>query len=286
MKFIYDVRVLRCTRFKNKTMSNPPIRKVMDYEFDFCIGCDREMWLDGKNYKLDHGCFVIRKPGQMVYTKGIYDCYMLTLEFSHRLIPKNYSRNTATTMQPLFESEIWDVLPSVFHPYHYEDYVRIFEALISINEIDLNENNMTPILINELLFLIISDAYLDHSPIDNNKTPMDYVCSYIKKHFMEEINLNQLGSIAHCNKNYLVRQFKKKYGIAPISYLIKIRMDYAKKLLTESKLPVKSIAIECGYNDPVFFNAYFKKTFQISPTNYRRLQQVNVTPPPDNDNLF
>ena len=48
---------------------------------------------------------------------------------------------------------------------------------------------------------------------------------------MEEISLNDLADIAHLNQNYLVRKFKNRFGISPISYLIQIRMEYAKKLL-------------------------------------------------------
>jgi AraC-like DNA-binding protein len=46
-------------------------------------------------------------------------------------------------------------------------------------------------------------------------------------------------------------------------------MDYAKKLLLETNLPIKTVAAECGYNDPAFFNYYFKKMFSVTPKAYR-----------------
>jgi AraC-like DNA-binding protein len=247
----------------------------MDYEFDFSVGCDREMWLDNERYKIEKGSFAIRKPGQKVSSKGNFDCYMLTLQFSGQSLYSNYSRNTATQMQAPFESKIWDVLPSVFTPAHYNEYVGIFENLLSVNEVDINENTKTLLLINELLHLIISDVYMNSLPADNKeKTPIDEVCYYIKNHYTEEISLNDLADVAHLNKNYLVRQFKNRFGISPISYLIRIRMEYAKKLLVESNLPVKAVAAECGYTDSSFFNYYFKKTFNISPAAYRHSQQT------------
>ena len=277
MNYLYAPRVLQCMRFKHEDVHAPIRRKVMDYEFDFCVGCDREMWIDGVRYKVEKGCFVIRKPGQTVCAKGVYDCYILTLDFSDRLVSPNYSRNTVTQMQEQFVSGIWDVLPSVFKPVHYDDYFRIFEDLLSVSEIDINENPKTMGRINELMHLLISDAYLQAFPTNNKpKTVIDEVCSYIKKHYMEEIRLDDLAAMVHINKNYLVRQFKKRFGVTPISYLIKIRMDYAKKLLTESNLPIKAVATACGYNDPSFFNSYFKKIFRISPAAYRRSKQADV----------
>lgn len=277
MNFIYTPYVLKCIHFKHNERFESPARIVMDYEFDFSVGCDREMWLDNERYKIGKGSLIIRKPGQKVSSKGNYDCYMLTLQFSGRPLHSNYSRNTATQMQAPFESKIWDVLPSVFSPSHYNEYVGIFEALLSVNEVDINDNTKTLLLINELLHLIISDAYMNSLPADNKeRTPIDEVCYYIKNHYMEEISLDDLAAVAHLNKNYLVRQFKNRFGISPIAYLIKNRMEYAKKLLSESNLTVKTIAAKCGYNDPSFFNYYFKKTFSISPAAYRRSQQTDA----------
>ena len=277
MNYIYSPHILQCMRFKHESMSGSPARNVMDYEFDFCVGCDREMWIDGKQYKIKKGSFIIRKPGQKVYTRGIYDCYMLTLDFFNHLPSPNYSRNTASKMQEQFVSEIWDILPTVFNPLHYDDYLRIFEDLLNISEIDINENPIALPRINELIHLMISDAYLDNFPISNKpETPISEVFSYIKNHYMEEIRLDDLAAVVHLNKNYLVRQFKKTFGISPISYLIKVRMDYAKKFLAESNLPIKTVATLCGYNDPSFFNSYFKKIHNISPAAYRRLQQTDA----------
>ena len=271
MKEIYTPRVLQCMRFQHKSDTGVPVRTVMDYEFDFCLGCNRELWIEDIRYELRGGCFVIRKPGQRVASKGVYDCYMLTLDFSNRSMDTHYSRNTANQMQEPFESKMWEILPAVFQPAHGEDYLRIFEDLASINEMDLNDNPRTQILINRLLHLVLSDAFLyQYTREDPTQSAMDRVCAYLKTHYREELRLEDLAAVAHLNKNYLVRLFKKRFGISPVAYLIKIRMDYAKKLLSESDLPVKTVAAACGYRDPSFFNAYFKKLFQISPAAYRR----------------
>ena len=275
MKQAFDIRVLQCMRLKHggDTRLNP--RKVMDYEFDFCVGCDREIWIDGKHYKVTPGCFIIRKPMQTACSKGQRDCYILTLDFSDNLRGANYSRNTATQIQNPFESDIWDILPTVFKPLHTADYLRIFEELVSIHETDLNENKKTLPLINELLHLLIADAYSYSLPsTEKNATPLDEACSYIKAHFAEEIKLEDIANVAHLDKTYFVRQFKKYFGTSPIAYLIKYRMDYAKKLLQETTLPIKTIAIESGYSEPTFFNTYFKKTFSITPEEYRKSFQT------------
>ena len=277
MQMPYSARVLQCMRFRCECMTAVPARTVMDYEFDFCVGCDREMWLDGRQYHIEKGCFIIRRPGQRGHARGAYDCYMLTLDFSGGNSANGYSRNTATEMQPVFDSPIWEILPTVFKPAHYDDYLRIFEELASIGERDINDNDRALPRVNELLHLLVADAVAHAFPTSNTPhSPVDEVCAYIKNHYAQDISLDTLAQVVHLNKNYLARRFKKEFGMSPIAYLIKVRMDYAKKLLTESTLPVKAVAALCGYSDPAFFNFYVKKSFHISPAAYRRERQEST----------
>ena len=166
------------------------------------------------------------------------------------------------------------MLPSVFKPSHYDDYIRIFEELLSVNEMNINDNKKTHLLINELMHILISDAFY-YSLLSENitNTPIDKVCAHIKKHYMDEVRLDELASVAHLNKNYLIRQFKKEIGISPISYLINVRMQHAKKFLAETNLPVTTVASNCGYADPAFFSSYFKKRYSLTPIEYRFSQQ-------------
>ena len=277
MQMPYSARVLQCMRFRCECTSLVPARTVMDYEFDFCVGCDREMWIDGKQYHIEKGSFIVRRPGQRGQARGVYDCYMLTLDFFGHSRADGYSRNTATEMQPVFDSPIWEILPTVFKPAHYDDYLRIFEELASIGERDINDNDRALPRVNELLHLLVADAVAHAFPVSNTpRSPVDEACAYIKNHYAQDISLDILAQVVHLNKSYLARQFKKEFGMSPIAYLIKVRMDYAKKLLTESTLPVKAVAALCGYNDPSFFNFYFKKTFGISPAAYRHARQEST----------
>ena len=178
MNFIYTPYVLKCIHFKHNERFGSPARTVMDYEFDFSVGCDREMWLDNERYKIEKGSLVIRKPGQKVSSKGNFDCYMLTLQFSGQSLYSNYSRNTATQMQAPFESKIWDVLPSVFTPAHYNEYVGIFDDLLSVNEVDINENTKI------IAYGVFKDcARLTSIEIPNNVTSIGdwafYDCNYL-----------------------------------------------------------------------------------------------------------
>ena len=60
------------------------------------------------------------------------------------------------------------------------------------------------------------------------------------------------------------------FGIPPNSDLINIRVEYAKRLLTETDLLISEIAIECGYESVEYFIRMFKTITKKTPLQYRK----------------
>lgn len=96
------------------------------------------------------------------------------------------------------------------------------------------------------------------------------IIAYIKKHFTEEISLQQLADRVHFSANYLSAQIKKKTGMTYVSYLTWLRTEMACKLLTETDLRVLEVAARCGYKDSSYFNRIFCRKYGISPEQYRK----------------
>lgn len=269
MEYIFNPTILECCYFVTKYSSLSPVRIVNDYEIDFYIDGDRDMYIDDVHYKIGSGTLVIRTPGQKVCSRGDYNCYVLTLDFSKRSL-KNYKRNSATELQPLHNSPIWDIYPSVSTPAHFDDYIRIFKELVGINTPDINDDPNSVALVNELLHLALADAFKNSATQTvMSKNYIDDVCNYIKLHYHEQITLDDLSVVAHINKNHLIRRFKDKLGISPIAYLIQYRLEISKRLLSNTALPVKSIAMQCGFNDYSYFCMIFKRTFSTTPAGFR-----------------
>lgn len=96
------------------------------------------------------------------------------------------------------------------------------------------------------------------------------IIAYIKKHFTEEISLQQLADRVHFSTNYLSAQIKKKTGMSYVSYLTWLRTEMACKLLMETDLRVMEVAARCGYKDSSYFNRIFCRKYGISPEQYRK----------------
>lgn len=96
------------------------------------------------------------------------------------------------------------------------------------------------------------------------------IMNYINHHFTESITVDKIAAELYLNKNYIAHVFKEETGYSLISYVILLRVNRAKVLLTKTDRSITQIATECGYDDFTYFSRQFKKTVGVSPSEYRR----------------
>jgi AraC-like DNA-binding protein len=72
--------------------------------------------------------------------------------------------------------------------------------------------------------------------------------------------------------DHQARLFKAAYGATPLQYVNTRRMERAKSLLRETRLPVARIAEGLGFGDVVYFNRLFRKHTGTTPGGYRSRQ--------------
>ena len=94
---------------------------------------------------------------------------------------------------------------------------------------------------------------------------------YIERNFAEShISLDVLANKFFVSKEYLSKAFKAMYECNITEYIVSRRMEYAKKLIEENELQIKSIAQMVGYEDLSYFYRVFKKYYKISPGEMRQ----------------
>ncbi|MBT2763352.1 AraC family transcriptional regulator [Paenibacillus sp. ISL-20] len=97
------------------------------------------------------------------------------------------------------------------------------------------------------------------------------ICNYIKENYSTRIRLDTLSEMTGLSRNYIIRQFRKCYGMTPSDYLAMIRIEKAKQLALETDLSISEIANQVGYTELHSFSRMFKKRMGIS------LSQFNAT---------
>lgn len=97
---------------------------------------------------------------------------------------------------------------------------------------------------------------------------------YIDQHYKEPITLDILAEKASINKFYMAHAFKREYGVSPINYLIACRIREGKRLLAETDLSLSQIAAVLGFSSSSYFSQSFRNAEGLSPTEYRKANQV------------
>ncbi len=90
---------------------------------------------------------------------------------------------------------------------------------------------------------------------NNSERVMEYIQ---KKYFESDLNLTKVSQAFGFNPSYLSRKFKNDTGESFIDYLLKCRMEHAKRAAFAGK-PMYQIASEVGIPDPNYFSRCFKK---------------------------
>ena len=111
----------------------------------------------------------------------------------------------------------------------------------------------------------------DNTQMYNSKLNINDVISYIEKHFNEDLYLDMLAEKFDTNSKYLSRRIKQHIHLGFKDYLLKLRIDNAKKLLTETDMKINDVAASCGIENRSTFIKAFKKICGITPSEYRNM---------------
>lgn len=98
---------------------------------------------------------------------------------------------------------------------------------------------------------------------------IEQIQKYIDTVYNMNITLDEIARRFDFSASYLIKVFKKQFGVTPIQYTIQLRMNEAKRLMQENPdMDIKQICELVGYPDQHYFSRIFKNIHGISPTQY------------------
>jgi transcriptional regulator GlxA family with amidase domain len=97
--------------------------------------------------------------------------------------------------------------------------------------------------------------------------------NWLAKHFREPNAVTGVERAAAVAPRTLKRRFKAATGSTLIDHVQNLRVEEAKRRLETTDLPVDTISLEVGYEDPAFFRRLFKRRTGLKPSEYRRMFQ-------------
>ena len=180
--------------------------------------------------------------------------------YANLFIEKEYIYNIASsiTSQPFkhltFNNKINDVKT-----------INLFKKLINLDNLKYIESEEVLIELIEIFIKKHSSVYIKKPKLDFNKKK---ILDYIYENYLEDIKLEDLEKIAGISKYYIIRVFKKHFLLTPYQFILKLRIEYALKLI-QKNYPLSIVAVESGFFDQSHFIKEFKKIYGVTPLKFK-----------------
>ncbi|MBS4210094.1 response regulator [Bacillus sp. FJAT-50079] len=101
------------------------------------------------------------------------------------------------------------------------------------------------------------------------KNPIQQIAEYIRKNYEKDINLRDISAQFYLSREHISRRFKQEFNETITDYIMKIRMEKAKKLLENPHLRIYEVSNQVGYPNERYFSRLFKKVSGYSPIEFR-----------------
>ena len=103
------------------------------------------------------------------------------------------------------------------------------------------------------------------------------VCNYLNEHLNENLTLQTITKEFNINRNKLNGIFISKTSKTCLNYLMDLRMDMARIMLSNTEIPIGEISVRSGFLDANYFTKAFKKHFGMTPREYRKTESSSCT---------
>jgi len=148
--------------------------------------------------------------------------------------------------------------------------ITIIEQLLDCD--DALSINYLEHLLQDILFQIsFSQESID--PRSELPTPRNELVAsameYIKERINGKILIEDVCRAIGSNSSTLNFSFRREFDMSVGQYIMNERMKKAKRLLIGTTYSIAEIAKRCGFDNIYYFSNAFKKTYEVSPTEYR-----------------
>ena len=128
-------------------------------------------------------------------------------------------------------------------------------------------------LLSDAILNICKNNSLDSKNQNSSSTSIERIrimLTFIDAHYTEQIQLHQIAESAFISSRECLRLFQNIIGTSPKQYIIQLRLQKAKKMLSETTNSIAELCAHCGFQSQSYFTQMFQKQFGISPAKYRK----------------
>ncbi|QZE13943.1 AraC family transcriptional regulator [Halosquirtibacter laminarini] len=92
---------------------------------------------------------------------------------------------------------------------------------------------------------------------------------YMRSNVTENIRMEDLACDLKISYSLFRTEFKKYTGVSPGQYLLQLKIQLAKNLLSNTQMSIKEVSYNSGFESPYYFSRVFKKYTNATPSEFR-----------------
>lgn len=101
-------------------------------------------------------------------------------------------------------------------------------------------------------------------------SPFADAINFVLRHYDEQIRVPHLATLSGCSVSQFDRSFRKVFSMTPTQYILRVRVNAARNLLSRSNRSIAEVALASGFYDQSQLARYFKRLTGMTPSHYRR----------------
>lgn len=172
----------------------------------------------------------------------------------------------------LIRNNFFSLRKPIMHIGFQEEVIAFFNDIYERTKTEMT--GYQPLISGEILHLLgFVYAIGKEKAFRRNNNDMEQLVSQARIVFRENtettITAEQVADTLGISYSLFRKIFKQYTGIAPGQYLIQLKIEKAKRLLTLPDKLIKEVAYDLGFDSCFYFSKLFKEKTGFSPVSYR-----------------
>ena len=238
------------------------------YLIHFILNGKGRFSIGGKEYLLERGCGFLIPPEELAFYQADEQnpWTYVWVGFYGSMARELISSMGLSATSPVFQSD------------KEEEFYQAVTDMMEHNTFGIANELRRNGQLQLFLSLIAESAHIEEKgEADKADNYVRRATEFILSNYRNPIKVTDVADYVCINRSYLYTLFKNAMGISPQQFLTTFRISKAQELLELTSLPIESIALSCGYSDPLVFAKSFKQIKKMSPSAYRKEMQKGET---------
>ena len=253
-----------CSKTEPLHSFGPAVRP--HYLIHFVLSGKGKFTIAGKTYPLEAGYGFLIEPDQLTFYEADNQepWTYVWVGFSGSLAEDSIKKMGLSILHPIFSSDKSDELYAVVRD------------MMDHNTMGISNDLRRRGLLSIFLSLIAEGTPIVERSEDSKAN--EYVkkaIEFIQSNYYNPIKITDVADYVCINRSYLYTLFQTTMKISPQQFLTLFRITKASELLQVTTFTIESIALSCGYSDPLVFAKAFRQVKGMSPSSYRKEAMVN-----------